>query len=247
MDSNRSDMVAFYEAPCHQGLCDKWPLTGCQEWLFREVKFIRQICSFERPLTRRWITKWLIFFSQVDKSKVLLLNLLMKTSDGTALPQKSFNYFQLWQTIISAQLCCTSVKANKAARRDWGSLLVFLSTPFKDMCVLQVCNHWRTFVTLKHLNVFPFIHFCMHFYSPDPQWFIYLDTLPPIHSLKPLVNNEPSSSPSSMSHFHVVTSASVVDTDSKHTCCVNVLVEDSPTVDNAGHYKIAHVRIYCSQ
>ena len=46
-------------------------------------------------------------------------------------PQKSLNYFQLWQSIISAQLCCTSVKANKVAGCDWGPLLVSLSTPLR--------------------------------------------------------------------------------------------------------------------
>ena len=35
------------------------------------------------------------FNSQVDKSKALVLNLLMKASDGIALPQKSLDYFLL--------------------------------------------------------------------------------------------------------------------------------------------------------
>lgn len=111
---------------------------------------------------------WLISISQVDKSKVLVLNLLMKTSDGIASPQKSLNYFQLWQNIISAQLCCTSVKANKVAGCDWGSLSVSLSTLLqRDMSITglrskeNICNTQ----ICKYLSIHTFFFFasvCFH-------------------------------------------------------------------------------------
>lgn len=59
---------------------------GCQEWLFREVKFIHQnlvgFFFFERAATRGRVRTWLIHVLQMDKSDVL--NKLMKASDGTA-------------------------------------------------------------------------------------------------------------------------------------------------------------------
>lgn len=90
---------------------------------------------------------------------------IMKASDGIALPQKSFNYFQLWQTIVSARLCCTSIKANKVAGHDWGSLLVSLSTPLQrvmgitglrskeSICSTQILKY-RPIQTFSYLFVF---------------------------------------------------------------------------------------------
>lgn len=107
--------------------CAKQPPPGCQEWLFREVKFIHQIHSFERAATRGRIRTWRIFlFSSGQKQCPGIEPAL----NGAASPQKSFNYLELWQTVVSARRCA-SIKANKEAGRDWGSLLVSLSTPLQ--------------------------------------------------------------------------------------------------------------------
>ena len=173
VDSNRSDMSAFYEAPCHQGdlaLSNRRPAAR-NDCLGTWSLFIKSVVFFERAATGGRVRTWLISVSQVDKSKDLVLNLLMKASDGTTAPQKRLNYFQLWQTIISAQLCCTSVKANKVAGRDWGSLLVSLSTPlhtkrcrrskenictsniFHSYIFASICFTWSWLTSLKHQSI----------------------------------------------------------------------------------------------
>ncbi len=93
-------------------------------------------------------------------------------------PQKSLNYFQLWETIISAQLCRTSVKANKLAGCDWGSLLVSLSTPLQRvMSITDLCSKENicSFQVYKYVSVHTFLQPLVLTWSwvrsPNHWWF----------------------------------------------------------------------------